>query len=92
MRRIWVRFLKVLVVYLLAGMVFLVFSRWPNLSGNGHVPFSGFPEFLIFAPIVPILVFDEAKSGAMGSLVAAVLYFAIVIAGFVRAMRKKSPG
>lgn len=51
--------LKVVASYLSAGAIYLLYFKWPHYEGHPHVPFSEFPEFLIFAPFVPFFLLDN---------------------------------
>jgi hypothetical protein len=53
MKRYVLAMLKGLLCYCIAGAALLMYHSWSNWDGHAHVPFSGFPEFLIFSPIAP---------------------------------------
>lgn len=71
---------KIALSYLLAGAAYLLYFKWPNYNGNSHVPFSGFPEFLLWSPIAPYLLLEELLAGSGGSLVG-LLVFTVSLAG-----------
>lgn len=72
--------LKVALSYLLAGAAYLLYLQWPHYAGHAHVPFSGFPEFLVWSPIAPYFLLEEllerSSKSPMGLLV-----FASTLAG-----------
>jgi hypothetical protein len=50
---------KIVACYLIASIAYLLYSSWPHYEGHAHVPFSAFPEFLIWSPIAPYFLFQE---------------------------------
>lgn len=56
--------LKIVASYLFAGVAYLLYFKWPHYEGHAHVPFSGFPEFLIFAPFAPFSLLDDLLNGS----------------------------
>jgi len=59
MRRISLFTGKLLLAYVVAGAVLVMYVRRANLGGHADVPFSGFPEFLIWSPFAPALIVSE---------------------------------
>ena len=50
---------KLLLAYLVAGAIAMMFVMRARLDGNAHIPFSGFPEFLVWSPLAPALIVNE---------------------------------
>lgn len=50
---------RLLVAYLVAGAVLVVYLRRANFGAHAHVPFSGFPEFLVWSPLAPAFIVSE---------------------------------
>lgn len=71
--------LKVLASYLVAGAAYLLYFAWPHYEGHAHVPFSAFPEFLVWAPIAPLFM-CEALIEKRGGAVVGLLVFGTVLA------------
>ncbi len=72
--------LKLLSCYLLSGAAYLFFIKWPHLEGHSHVPFSGFPEFLVLAPIAPYFMMSdliEAPRNSMPGVLVFMLAFTL---------------
>jgi hypothetical protein len=84
------KFLKIGLVYLLAGVVFLKYSKWPNFSGHAHVPLSSFPVFLVLAPLAPVFVFEELMLWTVDSVLGTLFYFVPLVAGLWWVFRKSS--
>jgi hypothetical protein len=59
MRKLVATSAKLLIAYLLAGAILVMYLRWPNFEGHANVPFSGFPAVLIWSPIAPALIASE---------------------------------
>jgi hypothetical protein len=47
---------KLFFCYLVAGAAYIFYLQWPHLEGHAHIPFSGFPAFLVMAPLAPYLM------------------------------------
>ena len=51
------KWFKITLCYILAGATQILVKSYPNFQGHPHVPFSGFPEFLVFSPFAPLRIF-----------------------------------
>jgi hypothetical protein len=71
--------LKLLSCYLLSAAAYLLFIKWPYMEGHSHIPFSGFPEFLIWAPIAPYFMISDIIKAPSNSI-PGVLVFTITFA------------
>jgi hypothetical protein len=74
--------IAVLVSYLLAGAAVILFDRWPHYGGHAHVPFSGFPGFLVWSPVAPYFVIcdllTQPPKGLGGSILFIVVFGALL--------------
>ena len=72
---------KLLASYLVAGAIVVTFIMRARFDGNAHIPFSGFPEFLVWSPLAPALIVNEMSEhpgqGAISLLVFCTVFFAI---------------
>ena len=55
----WATVKRMGICYLIAGAASLLFRLWPEWEGHAHIPFSGFPEVLIWTPIAPLLLLAD---------------------------------
>jgi hypothetical protein len=71
-----------LISYLVAGAAVILYDRWPHYEGHAHVPFSGFPEFLVWSPVAPYFVicdlFTQPPKGLGGSVLFVVVFGAVL--------------
>lgn len=72
--------LKIAVCYLLAGVAYLLYFGWPHYKGHAHVPFSAFPEFLVWSPVAPYILFQELLEKPNNAL-PGLFVFGVVFAG-----------
>ena len=81
MRKYTLVIVKLLAAYLAAGAIAVAYIMRTRLDGNVHIPFSGFPEFLIWSPLAPALIVSEMSEhpgqGAISLLVFCTVFFAI---------------
>jgi hypothetical protein len=82
MRRFFKAGLKIVLCYLLAGVIYLLYAGWPHYQGHAHVPFSGFPEYLIWTPVVPYLLLEKIATHP-GNAVADLSVFCLNFAGMI---------
>ena len=72
---------KLLAAYLVAGAIVVTFIMRARFEGNAHIPFSGFPEFLIWSPLAPALIVSEMSvhpgQGAISLLVLCTVFFVV---------------
>ena len=72
---------KLLAAYLVAGAIVVTFIMRARFEGNAHIPFSGFPEFLIWSPLAPALIVNEMSEhpgqGAVSLLVLCTVFFVV---------------
>lgn len=87
MKRRLVCGVKVLASYLAAGAAYLLYFAWPNYAGHAHVPFSAFPEFLVWAPVAPYLAFGELFEKRTGAVVGLLVFGAVFVGGVCVALR-----
>ena len=62
------------VSYIVTTAVALTLYRWPNFEGHAHIPFSGFPEFLVWSPLAPALFVLDFPNSATAAAVFAILF------------------
>lgn len=79
--------LKVVGCYLLAGAAYLLYFAWPNYEGHAHAPFSSFPDFLVWAPVVPYFILDELLSMRAGAGVGLLVFCAVFVGGLCLSLR-----
>ena len=72
---------KLLAAYLVAGAIVVTFIMRARFEGNAHIPFSGFPEFLVWSPLAPALIVNEMSEhpgqGAISLIVFCTVFFTI---------------
>ena len=72
---------KLLAAYLVAGAIVVTFIMRARFEGNAHIPFSGFPEFLVWSPLAPALIVNEMSEhpgqGAISLLVLCTVFFVV---------------
>jgi hypothetical protein len=66
--------LKIALSYVLAGASYILYLKWPHYTGNSHIPFSGFPEFLLWSPIAPYSLFKELLTGSNRSFIGLLVF------------------
>ena len=71
--------IRTLLSYLMAGAACVVYERWPHFTGHAHIPFSGFPEYFVLAPVAPYFLLTGALAGNRSDALG-VLLFAVVFA------------
>ena len=81
MRKYMPVIVKLLASYLVAGAIVVTFIMRARFDGNAHIPFSSFPEFLVWSPLAPALIVNEMSEhpgqGAISLLVFCTVFFAI---------------
>jgi hypothetical protein len=82
--------LKFSVCNLLAGAAFLLYEKWPYEQGNSHVPFSSFPEFLVWSPMAPVILFDRIIEKPIAGLFGFTIFSAVFIIGVWLLFRRKN--
>jgi hypothetical protein len=82
--------LKLLLSYLLAGAAFLLYYEWPYDQANSHVPFSSFPEFLVWSPMAPVILFDQIIKKPIASLFGLVIFSIVFIVSMWLFFRRKN--
>jgi hypothetical protein len=55
----------------------LLYLQWPHFEGHAHVPFSSFPEFLVWSPIVPYFLAVEFERNPTEAILATIIFVAI---------------
>ncbi|RNF84163.1 hypothetical protein [Montanilutibacter psychrotolerans] len=80
---------RLLLSYLLASAALAVFVKWPNLDGNAHVPFSGFPEFLVWSPMVPFLALGDLPQRPVSGLLDLSVFLAVFVTSACLLLRTK---
>jgi hypothetical protein len=72
---------KLLFAYVVAGAILVMYVMRASFSGHAHIPFSGFPEFLVWSPIAPALIYSKFSehrvNGAISLLVFSVAFISI---------------
>ena len=82
---------KLLAAYLVAGAIVVTFIMRSRLDGNAHIPFSGFPEFLIWSPLAPALIVSEmSEHPGQGAISLLVLCTAFFVIAWLLLRRKRS--
>ena len=81
MRKYMPVIVKLLLAYLIAGAIAVTYIMRTRLDGNAHIPFSGFPELLVWSPLAPALIVNEMSEhpgqGAISLFVFCTVFFAI---------------
>ena len=81
MRKYTLVIVKLLASYLVAGAIVVTFIMRARFDGNAHIPFSGFPEFLVWSPLAPALIVNEMSEhlgqGVISLIVFCTVFFAI---------------
>ena len=81
MRKYMPVIVKLLASYLVAGAIVVTFIMRARLDGNAHIPFSGFPELLVWSPLAPALIVSEMSEhpgqGAISLLVLCTVFFVV---------------
>ena len=81
MRKYTLVIVKLLAAYLAAGAIAAMYLMRDRLDGNAHIPFSGFPEFLVWSPLAPALIVNEMSEhpgqGAISLLVLCTVFFVV---------------
>ena len=73
-------FWRAVLCYIMASIACLLYILWPNFEGHTHVPFSAFPDFLVWAPISPYLAFREFKNSASEAITALTVFGFVFVA------------
>jgi len=72
---------KLLLAYVIAGATLVMYVRRTNFGGHADVPFSGFPEFLIWSPLAPAIILSEYSEHRMEGVISLLVFgvaFAVV--------------
>lgn len=82
---------KLLLAYLVAGAVAVTYLMRAQLGGNAHIPFSGFPEFLVWSPLAPALIVNEiSEHSGQGAISLLVFCTAFIFIAWLLLRQKKS--
>jgi hypothetical protein len=72
--------LAMVISYLLAGAAVVLYIKWPHYEGHSHVPFSDFPAFFVWSPVVPYAILSDLLAAPPKSLDACVLFSVVFCA------------
>jgi hypothetical protein len=90
MRRIAQVIAKLVVAYVFAGAIVVMYARRSNFSGHADVPFSGFPEFLIWSPLAPALIHSDFTENRLDGLTGLLVFgTALALAAWFLFRQKK---
>ena len=82
MRKYTLVIVKLLAAYLAAGAIAAMYLMRDRLDGNAHIPFCGFPEFLVWSPLAPALIVNEMSEhpgqGAISLLVFCTVFMSTI--------------
>lgn len=81
--------LKLAACYLIASISYLLYLKWPDYQGHADIPLSGFPAFLVFAPVAPLFWFDEFAADPRNALVGLIVFGGVLAAGLWLSLRKR---
>ena len=73
-------FWRAVFCYLVASITCLLYILWPNFDGHPHVPFSSFPDFLVWAPIAPYIAFKLLEGSTTEALVSIIVFGLVFVA------------
>ncbi|WP_338848868.1 hypothetical protein V8J88_07995 [Massilia sp. W12] len=76
---------RLLLAYLLAGAVLMLYLQWPHLNGHAHLPFSTFPSNLLWAALAPLMIASEFSARLQDGVIS-LLLFGAAFAGFARVL------
>ena len=83
--------LKLLFAYFVAGAIVVTYIMRARLDGNAHIPFSGFPEFLVWSPLAPALIVNEmSEHPGQGAISLLVFCTAFLVIAWLLLRRKQS--
>ena len=69
---------KLLAAYLVAGAIVVTFIMRSRLDGNAHIPFSGFPELLVWSPLAPALIVNEMSEHPGQGVISLIVFCAVL--------------
>ena len=69
---------KLLAAYLVAGAIVVTFIMRARFDGNAHIPFSGFPEFLVWSPLAPALIVNEMSEHPGQGVISLIVFCAVL--------------
>lgn len=81
--------LKLTACYLVAGAAYLLYVSWPHYGGHPHIPFSGFPAFLVFSPVAPFMLFEEVAIDPWRAWPGALVFGTVLVASLWIVFRKR---
>lgn len=77
MHRISFFIAKLLLAYVGAGAALVMYVRRSNLGAHAHIPFSGFPGFLVWSPLAPALILSEYAEHRTNGLICLLVFGAV---------------
>ena len=81
MRRVALAAFKLVLAYIGAGAILVMYVMRSNFVGHADIPFSGFPEFLVWSPIAPALIASEMSEHQGNGLLSLLVFssaFAVI--------------
>lgn len=82
---------RLLLAYVVAGAALVMYLR-RSLEAHAHVPFSGFPEFLIWSPLAPALILSEFSAHRIQGVISLLVFGAVFgLAGWLLLRRWRQP-
>lgn len=71
--------LKAIASYLIAGGITLAYIAWPDFEGHAHAPFTSFPSFLVFSPLIPLFLIEDGIKETIVFLVSFIVLLCLFI-------------
>lgn len=81
---------QVVLPYSLAGVAYLLYCKWPHYVGHAHVPFSGFPEFLVWSPVASYFLLEDLLAGSSGSVMGLLVFGSALVGALCLFYRHRS--
>lgn len=90
MRGVALALVKLLLAYVVAGAISVMYVMRSNFGGHADIPFSGFPEFLVWSPLAPALIASEMSEHQVHGTISLLVFgaaFALVAWFLLRSKR-----
>jgi hypothetical protein len=80
---------KLVLCYLGAGVIFMLYDAWPNYTPHAHIPASGFAS-IVWAPIAPYFIYGDFGRDMSRAVAGLIVYLAAFAALTWLSFRKDS--